>query len=541
MEDQIILLPKEGYWNWVRASTDYVLTYGPNLTPEAVVAANYLTPRQVITFPCVKDAWPESADIASWFRTQRPGVRLDPIDASTPDGLQSEFEQRIDTKDRYGQKRRPFYLLWPTDYPLITQRFGANPQIYSRFGVPAHEGLDIRAPMNSEVRCCFDGQVYEVHLNPNDHPYGIHVRVLHRDGYRTIYAHLARPLVSMGEHVAGGQPIGKADSTGASTGAHLHLTLERDGATARGETTWPKDILDPTPFMVWPEARAAAAPAAKGWTSERCLIGVHGRVGGNLEEADLQTIATGRIEAVKIGLSERRETIEKLRALRPGVFLVARVTTDLSSKPVTAQQFLSSVEPDVGRLFRLGVRDFEVLANPNLQSEGWGRSWRNGWEFAGWFREVTEGLRTRYSEAHFGFPGLSPGETIQGIRDDDQHFLMEAEGATPSADWIGVNCYWTSSSGLMAWDGGRRFAAFRDLFPDRVLMLTEFGNPLADVPPEVKAQQYVDYFRMLRSVRGLDAAFCYALSSPSGSESVVWRREGGESTGIAEAVGHRDC
>ena len=77
----------------------------------------------------------------------------------TPAGLHAELGERINADDRYGQKRRPFYMIWPTDYPVITQRFGANPQIYSRFGVPAHEGLDIRALTNTNIYSCFDGAV----------------------------------------------------------------------------------------------------------------------------------------------------------------------------------------------------------------------------------------------------------------------------------------------------------------------------------------------------------------------------------------------
>jgi murein DD-endopeptidase MepM/ murein hydrolase activator NlpD len=116
---------------------------------------------------------------------------------------------------------------------------------------------------------------------PKDHPYGIHVRIRHRDGYRTVYGHMARALVSPGEEVREGQVIGKADSTGASAGAHLHLTLKRDGATARGETSYPKDIIDPTPFMVWPENRIRKSAKAASWAAEHCLLGVCGQTGGH--------------------------------------------------------------------------------------------------------------------------------------------------------------------------------------------------------------------------------------------------------------------
>ena len=40
-------------------------------------------------------------------------------------------------------------------------------------------------------------------------------------------------------------------STGNSTGPHLHLTLKKEGATECGETDYPYDIIDPTPFLEW--------------------------------------------------------------------------------------------------------------------------------------------------------------------------------------------------------------------------------------------------------------------------------------------------
>ncbi len=33
---------------------------------------------------------------------------------------------------------------WPTEYRALTQYFGVNPQNYSQFGLPGHDGLDIQ-------------------------------------------------------------------------------------------------------------------------------------------------------------------------------------------------------------------------------------------------------------------------------------------------------------------------------------------------------------------------------------------------------------
>ena len=52
-EFQIVLLPRQDYWEWVRACQEYVLAFGPNLTSDPLTAGRYMSPRQVITFPDV--------------------------------------------------------------------------------------------------------------------------------------------------------------------------------------------------------------------------------------------------------------------------------------------------------------------------------------------------------------------------------------------------------------------------------------------------------------------------------------------------------
>lgn len=136
---------------------------------------------------------------------------------------------------------------WPTEYQAITQSFGVNPQNYAQFGLPGHEGIDIRAPSGSKIFCVAPGEVYQVHKKATDHNYGIHVRVAHEGGYKTTYAHLRESLVNQGDRVEAGTVLGIADSTGNSFGSHLHLTLKRDGANY---LNYPSNIIDPTPFLL---------------------------------------------------------------------------------------------------------------------------------------------------------------------------------------------------------------------------------------------------------------------------------------------------
>lgn len=155
------------------------------------------------------------------------------------------------------------FEVWPTEYRQITQQFGANPQNYAQFGLPGHEGIDIKAPTGSRIFCVAPGEVIRVHRKATGHNYGIHVRVAHQDGYKTIYAHLQEARVNEGDIVEAGTVLGLADNTGNSFGSHLHLMLKKQGARVGN---WPNNIIDPTPFLLpllgWQEP---PGPYVEGW------------------------------------------------------------------------------------------------------------------------------------------------------------------------------------------------------------------------------------------------------------------------------------
>ena len=70
------------------------------------------------------------------------------------------------------------------------------------------------------------------------------------DTYEMIYAHMeSQSKLSVGQVIQKGDFIGLADSTGNSTGSHLHFTLKKRGAKAAGKTDYKNDIIDPTNYF----------------------------------------------------------------------------------------------------------------------------------------------------------------------------------------------------------------------------------------------------------------------------------------------------
>ncbi len=137
---------------------------------------------------------------------------------------------------------------WPVEALAINQWFGENPQNYEQFGLPGHEGLDLRAPTGSPIFAVADGRVIRAEGNPNVSAYGVHVRLEHQDGeWRTIYAHMERFTVAVDQIVRAGDVIVYADNTGNSFGSHLHFGVKHIGFTYTDPNgvAWPYNFVDP--------------------------------------------------------------------------------------------------------------------------------------------------------------------------------------------------------------------------------------------------------------------------------------------------------
>jgi len=282
------------------------------------------------------------------------------------------------------------------------------------------------------------------------------------------------------------------------------------------------------------------------WEPGAALIGLHGRTNGEFEDADYPIVARAQLEAVKITSHATLDTVQRLRAINPEMFVLIRAieTFEEDSQPrkVTPAQFVERTTPDLSRLCDAdpSLRYIEIHNEPNLRSEGLGGSWKDGAEFGDWFLEVMALQRQRFPDAHFGFPGLSPGPTSAAAgRVDSDAFLSQAEVAAQQADWIGLHAYWVNEKEISDERLGFGFMDYRARFPEKLLFVTEFGNPLQ--PKNVIADQYARYYGVLRNVRGLGAAFAYVISSPDPVESVrwAWRDEAGNDVGIAAVVGQR--
>lgn len=90
-----------------------------------------------------------------------------------------------------------------------------------------HEGVDFQAKTGEKVQATGKGRVVSSSYSPD---YGENVIVSHGRGYETMYAHLSKRLVQVGDSITPGDTVGLVGNTGRSTGSHLHYEIRHQGA-----------------------------------------------------------------------------------------------------------------------------------------------------------------------------------------------------------------------------------------------------------------------------------------------------------------------
>lgn len=142
-------------------------------------------------------------------------------------------------------ERRPAPTRWvrPLARMIVTSCFG--PRHGGR-----HGGLDLDGETGDAVRSVGAGTVVQVGYRYGAS--GLTVVVDHGE-VLTMYAHLSRAVVGVGQRLVPGQRLGAVGTTGRVTGSHLHLAVSRTGTLAR---LW-DHLVDPAP---WLRARGVAVP-----------------------------------------------------------------------------------------------------------------------------------------------------------------------------------------------------------------------------------------------------------------------------------------
>lgn len=114
----------------------------------------------------------------------------------------------------------PITLSWPLQAP-VGDPFGSR-------GARFHAGIDLIADAGMPVMAAAAGRVsYADYLAGG---WGLLVVISHGDGVRSMYVHLSRVDVVVGQQVDAGTEIGLVGATGDASGPHLHFEVRVRGA-----------------------------------------------------------------------------------------------------------------------------------------------------------------------------------------------------------------------------------------------------------------------------------------------------------------------
>ena len=143
-----------------------------------------------------------------------------PMEPGSADYLEYMRQQFVEL-DVYRDALTSLPLHSPMKYYYISGKYGKRKHPVTKKWA-MHHGIDLAGTWQEKVRATADGTVV---FSGWEGSFGRVVRVQHRFGIQTVYAHLARLNVEKGDYVTSGDVVGSMGSSGRSDGAHLHYEI----------------------------------------------------------------------------------------------------------------------------------------------------------------------------------------------------------------------------------------------------------------------------------------------------------------------------
>lgn len=145
-----------------------------------------------------------------------------------------------------------YWPYWPVARnAYLSSPFGSRPDPFGSGAIVPHTGIDLALPTGSPIFAAASGRVSKAQ---RANSCGNFVSIAHSSGWGSTYCHMDRYVVSVDDRVNAGDLIGIMDSTGASTGSHVHFMT-----TLNGVAKDPQSVVGR-----WPGPRSAHIAGAYG-------------------------------------------------------------------------------------------------------------------------------------------------------------------------------------------------------------------------------------------------------------------------------------
>ncbi len=267
----------------------------------------------------------------------------------------------------------------------------------------------------------------------------------------------------------------------------------------------------------------------------RARVGVHARNTPLFESTDYDVLRIAKIETLKMMTLNQDDVFQQARKVNPKMEFIVRLYDERMGKGrhPSPQQFVEKMITRINQLRPWAVK-FEIHNEPNHATgiEGWGADDKYARDFRDWYLQVLQRLRQLAPWAQFGFPGLA----VYDVPHRDRAWLQICRPAINASDWLGVHIYWQFDN-MRHPEWGLRFRLYHEMFPDKPIEITEFGDSTPGVSPQHLADEYREYYTLLQSYPYVRSASAFILSSPDPRWApFAWRKESGEILPVAAAV-----
>lgn len=142
----------------------------------------------------------------------------------------------LDVLQEVSSKKEEMLASIPSIKPVRVDKLNRSLRFLSGFGMrlhpihkimKLHAGIDFSAPKGTPIQATGNGKVIEIESNYSG--YGKSVKIDHGYGFMTLYAHMDRIDVKVGQELKKGNQIGLIGSTGTSTAPHCHYEVRYKG------------------------------------------------------------------------------------------------------------------------------------------------------------------------------------------------------------------------------------------------------------------------------------------------------------------------
>lgn len=207
---------------------------------EGLKAKNMMLKQENARIDSLVDKYNHIMELYSYFSRISRDYELDTVSTFSDTGKYSD----VNTEKEDSLEKSLYRPLKYSEFVLTDKVFTipnirpVEGWISNRFSVgDNHKGVDFAAPEGTPVYSTAPGIVEEV---SSESDLGKLIRIRHKSGYKTVYAHCSSIIAKEGDVVDRGQTIAFTGSSGYSSGPHLHYEIIKNRRNVNPENYFPE-------------------------------------------------------------------------------------------------------------------------------------------------------------------------------------------------------------------------------------------------------------------------------------------------------------